>query len=73
MPGPKSSIKEAPLRPVRVGPSDVVSEERPDGSILVRSTAPLEPYPARLTERLEHFARSAPARAFLAQRQGDDC
>src|ERR1700719_962330 len=57
-----------PLRAVRLGPADCVSEHRPDGTILMRSPHPLAPYPAKLTERLEHWAQVAPERIFLGQR-----
>src|SRR5215831_2167623 len=58
----------APMRPVRLGPRDVVVEHRPDGAIHLRSPHPLPPYPVKLTERLEHWAAIAPERPFLAQR-----
>jgi feruloyl-CoA synthase len=58
----------AAVRAVRLGPRDVVSERRSDGTILLRSPHPLAPYPAKLTQRLEYWAAAAPARAFLAQR-----
>ncbi len=58
----------AAVRAVRLGPRDVVSERRSDGTILLRSPHPLAPYPAKLTERLEYWAAAAPARTFLAQR-----
>jgi feruloyl-CoA synthase len=45
-----------------------VSERRSDGTMLLRSPHPLAPYPAKLTERLEYWAATAPARTFLAQR-----
>jgi feruloyl-CoA synthase len=60
--------REAPLRPVRLAPPDVVVERRPDGAMLLRSPHPLEPYPKRLTERLVHWADAAGDRVFLAQR-----
>jgi len=44
---------------------------RADGSVLLRSTEALAAYPARLTDRLEHFAASAPERIFAAQRGAD--
>jgi feruloyl-CoA synthase len=56
------------MRAVRLGPRDVVAERRGDGAILLRSPHALAPYPAKLTERLEHWAVAAPARTFLAQR-----
>jgi feruloyl-CoA synthase len=59
---------EVPLRPVRLGPADVLIERRPDGTILLRSPHPLEAYPDKLTQRLEHWAAAAPDRVFVAQR-----
>jgi feruloyl-CoA synthase len=41
-----------------------------DGTIYARSPHRLGPYPARLTERLEHWARVVPDRSFLARRDG---
>jgi feruloyl-CoA synthase len=58
----------APVRPVRLGPRDVVVDRRPDGIIHLTSPHPLPPYPAKITERLEHWAAAAPERTFLAQR-----
>ena len=57
-----------PLRPVDLGRFDVVVERRRDGVLLMRSTAELGPYPDKLTQPLEHWARVAPERVFLAQR-----
>jgi feruloyl-CoA synthase len=56
------------MRPVRLGPRDVVMDHGPDGTIYLKSPHPLPPYPAKLTERLEHWAAVAPTRTFLAQR-----
>ena len=56
------------MRPVRLGPRDVVSEHRADGTIRLRSPHPLPPYPEKLTQRLEHWAAAAPERTFMAQR-----
>jgi feruloyl-CoA synthase len=58
----------APFRPVRLGPRDYLIDRRPDGTIYMRSPHSLGPYPAKLTERLEHWADKAPDRVFLAQR-----
>jgi feruloyl-CoA synthase len=57
------------MRSVRLGPRDVTVERRSDGTIHLRSQHKLPPYPAKLTERLEHWATIAPERTFLAQRQ----
>ena len=43
-------------------------ESRPDGSVVLRSTEALGAYPARVTDRLEHWAREAPERTFVARR-----
>ena len=58
----------APVRPVRLGPRDVVVERRPDGAVHLKSPHALAPYPAKLTERLEYWAATAPGRVYLAQR-----
>jgi feruloyl-CoA synthase len=48
-------------------------ERRADGAVLLRSTEPLHPYPARLSDRLVHWAQTAPERTFAARRhQGGD-
>ena len=60
--------KRPPLRPVKLGPADVVVERRGDGTILMRSPHPLPPHPRTLTDRLVHWAKAAPDRVFLAQR-----
>src|SRR4051812_27934246 len=59
-----------PYRKVSLGPADVKAEHRPGGIVHLRSPHALGPYPAKLTERLEHWARRAPERVFLAQRAG---
>ncbi len=58
----------APAREVPLGAADVLSESRDDGTILLRSPHPLGAYPANLTGRLVHWAREAPERSFIAQR-----
>ena len=62
------SAAPAPLRRVRLGAANVVVERRSDGSILMRSPDTLPPYPEKLTERLKYWAKAAPERIFLAQR-----
>ena len=66
-----TSAANAPLRPVRLGPSDVTVERKPDGTLYLRSPHPLDVYPDKLTLRLEHWAKAAPDRVYLAQRTGD--
>jgi feruloyl-CoA synthase len=60
-----------PLRAVRLGPARVTVERRADGALLLTHPDPLAPYPDKLTLRLEHWARAAPDRVFLAQRRPD--
>ena len=48
-------------------------EARADGSTLVTSTEPLQPYPLRLTDRLLHWAEASPEHTLAAKRhQGGD-
>jgi len=61
-----------PYRAVRVGGCVEASvEPRADGTLVLRSTEPLQPYAARLTDRLQHFADTAPDRPFVARRGAD--
>lgn len=46
-------------------------ERRDDGCLLIRPKAALPPYPARMTDRLEHWAAVAPDRVFVARRGAD--
>jgi feruloyl-CoA synthase len=52
-------------------PSTVELEHREDGSILLRSPQALGPYPATLGHHLEHWAKMAPERVFLAERDAN--
>jgi feruloyl-CoA synthase len=42
--------------------------ERADGTLRVRCPEPLGAYPVHLTQRLDHWARAAPDRPFMARR-----
>ncbi len=64
--------QQAALRPVRLGAPDALVERRADGCILIRAQAPLAPYHRTLSEPLERWARDAPERVFLAQRDASD-
>jgi feruloyl-CoA synthase len=70
MAAPAARAAQVPLRPVSLGVFKVAQEQRRDGTLLIRCTAPLGPYPAKLTLQLEHWAAAAPQRVFLAQRDG---
>jgi feruloyl-CoA synthase len=60
-----------PTRKVSLGPRDVAMERLGDGGVRLRSTTKLGPYPAKITERLEHFAKETPDRVLIGQRGGD--
>lgn len=60
----------ARVRAASFGPTEVLTQRRPDGAILVRLAEPLGAYASRMTDRLEHWATQAPQRIFLAQRSG---
>jgi feruloyl-CoA synthase len=55
---------------LRLAPAAVELTAGPDG-VRVRNREPLEPYPDALVERLDHWARAAPERTFIAERTGD--
>ena len=59
-----------PTRSVRLGPRDVASEPRADGTVLLRSPHRLGAFPDKITERLEYWAKAAPDRVLFAQRDG---
>src|SRR4051794_24431725 len=59
------------MRFVRIGPTDVTVTSGPLGATYIRSVRPLGPYPARITDCLEHWAEAAPNRTFLAERAAD--
>ena len=62
--------REPVFRKVSLGPAQVALERDARGYRL-RSPAPLNPYPARLTERLLRAAMEFPERTFVAKR-GED-
>src|SRR3954462_8302590 len=54
------------------GSPAIAAERRADGSILFRSTTPLQPAARCIGDWLEHWARQAPERIFLADRTSAD-
>jgi len=60
--------RTAPLRSVPMASSEVIVSRRADGAILLRSPHALEPHPDKLTGRFAEWARRAPDRTFIAQR-----
>jgi feruloyl-CoA synthase len=67
MPKARSDV---PLRPVSFSDPAVTIERRDDGTVYLRPKIALGEYPDRLTDRLEHWARTAPDRIFMAERDG---
>src|ERR1700733_15348323 len=61
--------KVHPLRAIAFGDPAVTVERRDDGIIYLRPKAVLGDYPARLTDRLHHWAGVTPDRTFMAERE----
>jgi feruloyl-CoA synthase len=60
-----------PHRQVNYGRADTEFTRLENGTILMRSPEPLDVYPDKLTERVDHWARNTPDRIFMAQRVSD--
>jgi feruloyl-CoA synthase len=60
--------RPAPLRRLKLGSNAATFERRPDGAIFVRPKETLGDYPVKLSQRLLQFARQAPERVFIAER-----
>ena len=56
---------------LRFAPAEVDVERRPDGTMVLRSPRPLQPHERCVGEWLVRWARQAPERVFLAERQAD--
>ncbi|MGY3485485.1 feruloyl-CoA synthase [Bradyrhizobium sp. USDA 4011] len=63
-----STASAHPLRPISFGNPDVTVERRDDGTIYLRPKLKLADFPARLTDRLHHWANAEPNRVFMAER-----
>lgn len=59
------------IRPVSLGPVEATFTPLDGGGLIAACPHPVPPYPARLTERLVHWAAVAPDRVFLARRGQD--
>ena len=60
---------QARYRPVHIARAAVEVRETPD-AVYVRASAPLQPYAARTTDRLLHWAETAPERSYMARKEG---
>src|SRR5512140_592953 len=61
---------DARLRPISFRDPAVTIERTDDGTIYLRPKLALGDYPRRLTDRLHHWAATAPDRIFMAERDG---
>jgi feruloyl-CoA synthase len=59
------------MRAVALPWKNAIFEPSPDGSLRVRNSTPLGPYPGRLTDRLQHWATVTPDRVLFASRDGE--
>ena len=66
--GAARAAADYPLRPISFGDPAVTIDRRDDGTLYLKPTAALADYPARLTDRLHHWARTEPDRVFMAER-----
>ena len=66
-----SSPSAAPYRRAHLGDLTPLVERRGDRTLYVRAREGLGAYPARLTDRVLHWASTAPDRTLLAWRSGD--
>jgi feruloyl-CoA synthase len=63
------AVANSPLRAISFGDPAVSIARTHDGTIYLRPKAPLGDYPARITDRLHHWADVAPDRVFMAERE----
>ncbi len=61
----------APVRPINFAPVDLERTDAPDGTVVLRAKAPLEPHEPSLVRVFRTAVETAPSRVFLAERQGD--
>ena len=66
---PSQAGSSRPLREISFADPAVAIERRADGTIYLRPKTALDEYPARLTERLHHWADATPQRIFMAERE----
>jgi feruloyl-CoA synthase len=57
------------FRPLRFGVTRVVLRQGQPGVCYLCAEQPLDAYPARITDRLRHWAQAAPGRSFMARRE----
>jgi feruloyl-CoA synthase len=65
------SVTQSTVRHASVRTSGARLEQRDDGTMFANAQEALEPYPRCWTERLAHWAATAPDRVFLAERDAN--
>jgi feruloyl-CoA synthase len=60
---------EPPGKPLSLAPVALETRRLPEGGLVLRSRQELRPYARSLGELLRHWARAAPGRLFLAERE----
>ncbi|MCD2172223.1 feruloyl-CoA synthase [Rhizobium sp. C4] len=65
------SVRDAALRPVRLGSTAATARAGADGSTILSLDQPLDSYPANLTDRLVKWANEKPEQVFLSMRYED--
>src|SRR5215470_438885 len=68
--GPARSAGRHPMRAISFNDPAAFIERRSDGTIYLRPKTLLGDYPARITDRLHHWANEAADRIFMAEREG---
>ena len=62
-------MSTAKFRPITFGVTRVVLRDGAPGTYYLQAEQPLQPYPERITDRLQHWATTAPDRSFMARRE----
>lgn len=70
--GATISPARAPVRPIRFAPALVEQTRAMDGSVVLQSKTPLEPFEPNLAKVFRAAVEIAPSRIFFAERHGDD-
>ncbi|HEX3532270.1 MAG TPA: feruloyl-CoA synthase [Thermoanaerobaculia bacterium] len=64
-------MNKMPFKSLRLAPVDIETRSLPEGGLVLRSRHELQPYPRCLGELLHSWARAAPERTFLAERDAN--
>jgi feruloyl-CoA synthase len=73
MSGSAAAVLTKPaFRKIEWLPRDIAVERRPDGTVILKSRIPLQPYEKHIPASLAKWAKQAPERIWLAQRGGPD-